>query len=138
MLYTRMRQEFVLCSGGRARMQVEQASPLALAGWQCLHLSDCLPVVLLPQLAYLGVTFLGATMLMRWAMSQMDPNKDSKKRGALCYGEMLRCFIFSCQAELCLLCTPPTKLAGAGKDIEGLVAGCGKEEGDTAQDRQAS
>ena len=32
----------------------------------------------------------------------------------------------------------PVKLDRAGESIKGLVAGCGKEEGDTAQNRQAS
>ena len=90
-------------------------------------------MALFPQLAYLGVTFLGATMLMRWAMSQMDPNKDSKKRVRVFIGKPSR---LSGRAVPCL--HAPVKLDGAGESVKGLVAGCGKEEGDTAQNRQAS
>ena len=32
------------------------------------------------QLAYLGISFIGATLMMRWAFAQFDPNRGSKER----------------------------------------------------------
>jgi len=74
------------------------------------------------QLAYLGVTFLGATLLMKWAFSQIDPNKVPK--------EKVRCRCsglapLSAQRER----GPPS--SGAGR------AGLGQEEGHPAPDWQA-
>ena len=83
--------------------------------------------MLVLQLAYLGISFIGATLMMRWAFAQFDPNRGSKERVHPRHAQL---------AEPASAITVGRDTLGTRDSLLGCVGG-GKEEGDPAQDRQA-